>query len=49
MLLEFEKWVHQLSWGRNQITLERMDMIGQASRRHGFRPLLDLNAASPGG
>ena len=45
MLLEFEKWYTNFSWGRNQITLERMDMIGQASRRHGFRPLLDLNAA----
>lgn len=44
MLLEFEKWYTNFSWGRNQITLEKMDMIGQASRRHGFRPLLDLNA-----
>lgn len=43
MLLEFEKWYTNFSWGRNQITLEKMDMIGQSSRRHGFRPLLDLN------
>ncbi|MBE9138331.1 long-chain acyl-[acyl-carrier-protein] reductase [Nodosilinea sp. LEGE 07088] len=43
MLLEFEKLYTNFSWGRNQITLEKMDMIGQASQRHGFRPLLDLN------
>jgi len=43
MLLEFEKWYTNFSWGRNQITLENMDLIGQSSRRHGFRPLLDLN------
>lgn len=40
MLLEFEKWYTNFSWGRNQITLEKMDMIGAASRKHGFRPLL---------
>lgn len=40
MLLEFEKWYTNFSWGRNQITLEKMDMIGTASRKHGFRPLL---------
>ncbi|MBW4460280.1 MAG: long-chain acyl-[acyl-carrier-protein] reductase [Nodosilinea sp. WJT8-NPBG4] len=45
MLLEFEKWYTNFSWGRNQITLEKMDLIGQASRRHGFRPLLDLNTS----
>ncbi|MGD1928418.1 MAG: long-chain acyl-[acyl-carrier-protein] reductase [Leptolyngbyaceae cyanobacterium] len=44
MLLEFEKWYTNFSWGRNQITLEKMDLIGQASVRHGFRPLLNLNA-----
>jgi fatty aldehyde-generating acyl-ACP reductase len=43
MLLEFEKWYTNFSWGRNQITLEKMDLIGQASVKHGFRPLLDLN------
>jgi len=40
MLLEFEKWYTNFSWGRNQITLEKMDQIGQASVKHGFRPLL---------
>ncbi|MGG6240883.1 long-chain acyl-[acyl-carrier-protein] reductase [Nodosilinea sp. AN01ver1] len=43
MLLEFEQWHTNFSWGRNQITLEKMDLIGQSSRRHGFRPLLDLS------
>jgi fatty aldehyde-generating acyl-ACP reductase len=46
MLLEFEKWYTNFSWGRNQITLEKMDMIGQSSVRHGFRPLLQLNSPS---
>lgn len=40
MLLEFEKLHTNFSWGRNQITLEKMDQIGQASIKHGFRPLL---------
>jgi fatty aldehyde-generating acyl-ACP reductase len=40
MLLEFEKWYTNFSWGRNQITLEKMEQIGSASVRHGFRPLL---------
>ena len=40
MLLEFEKWYTNFSWGRNQITLEKMDQIGKASVKHGFRPLL---------
>lgn len=40
MLLEFEKWYTNFSWGRNQITLEKMEQIGQASLKHGFRPLL---------
>jgi fatty aldehyde-generating acyl-ACP reductase len=40
MLLEFEKLHTNFSWGRNQITLEKMDLIGEASRRHGFKPLL---------
>lgn len=39
MLLEFEKWHTNFSWGRNLITLEKMDQIGQASVKHGFRPL----------
>lgn len=40
MLLEFEKLYTNFSWGRNQITVEKMELIGQASLRHGFRPLL---------
>lgn len=40
MLLEFEKLYTNFSWGRNQITLDKMDLIGQASIKHGFRPLL---------
>jgi len=40
MLLEFEKCYTNFSWGRNQITVEKMDKIGQASLKHGFRPLL---------
>lgn len=40
MILEFEQWHTNFSWGRNQITLERMDEIGAASVRHGFLPLL---------
>ncbi|MEO0455515.1 MAG: long-chain acyl-[acyl-carrier-protein] reductase [Cyanobacteria bacterium P01_A01_bin.114] len=40
MLLEFEKWHTNFSWGRNQITLDKMELIGKASVKHGFRPLL---------
>lgn len=40
MLLEFEQWYTNFSWGRNQITVEKMDQIGQVSAKHGFRPLL---------
>jgi fatty aldehyde-generating acyl-ACP reductase len=40
MLLEFEKLYTNFSWGRNQITVEKMELIGQASVKHGFRPLL---------
>ena len=40
MLLEFEKWYTNFSWGRNHITVEKMDQIGQVSLKHGFRPLL---------
>ena len=39
MLLDFEAIHTNFSWGRNNITLEGMDQIGQASVRHGFRPL----------
>ncbi|KKI98990.1 long-chain acyl-[acyl-carrier-protein] reductase [Prochlorothrix hollandica] len=40
MLLEFEKWYTNFSWGRNQITLAKMEQIGGASVKHGFNPLL---------
>ena len=40
MLLEFEKWYTNFSWGRNQITVEKMEKIGEVSLKHGFKPLL---------
>ncbi|MGB6299568.1 MAG: long-chain acyl-[acyl-carrier-protein] reductase [Rivularia sp. (in: cyanobacteria)] len=40
MLLEFEKLHTNFSWGRNQITVEKMEQIGEVSVKHGFRPLL---------
>lgn len=40
MLLEFEGWHTNFSWGRNQITVENMDKIGEVSIKHGFRPLI---------
>jgi fatty aldehyde-generating acyl-ACP reductase len=40
MLLEFEQWHTNFSWGRNQITVEKMEKIGRASLKHGFKPLL---------
>lgn len=40
MLLEFEKWHTNFSWGRNHITVEKMEQIGEVSVKHGFRPLL---------
>ncbi|XLQ10945.1 MAG: long-chain acyl-[acyl-carrier-protein] reductase [cyanobacterium endosymbiont of Epithemia adnata isolate EadnSB Bon19] len=40
ILLEFEGWHTNFSWGRNQITVSKMEQIGQASIKHGFRPLL---------
>jgi len=39
MLLEFETCHTNFSWGRNNITLEKMDFIGSASCRHGFSTL----------
>jgi fatty aldehyde-generating acyl-ACP reductase len=39
MLLDFEGLHTNFSWGRNNIDLERMDRIGAASLRHGFRAL----------
>ncbi len=44
MLLEFEKWYTNFSWGRNQITVAKIEQIGEVSRKHGFSPLL-LNEA----
>jgi fatty aldehyde-generating acyl-ACP reductase len=40
MLLEFEKLHTNFSWGRNQITVDKMEQIGKVSVKHGFRPLL---------
>ena len=40
MLLEFEKIHTNFSWGRNQITVAKMEQIGAASIKHGFQPLL---------
>lgn len=42
MLLEFEKWYTNFSWGRNQITVAKMEQIGEVSIKHGFRPLLSF-------
>jgi len=48
MLLEFEGWHTNFSWGRNNITLEAMEQIGAASIRHGFSALgLEPVEASP--
>lgn len=40
MLLEFEKHHTNFSWGRNQITVEKMEKIGSFSQKHGFKPLI---------
>lgn len=40
ILLEFEQWYTNFSWGRNQITVTKMEQIGEASVKHGFQPLL---------
>jgi len=42
MLLEFEKWYTNFSRGRNQITVAKMEQIGEVSVKHGFRPLLSF-------
>ncbi len=39
MLLEFENCHTNFSWGRNNITLEKMDFIGESSVRNGFSTL----------
>jgi fatty aldehyde-generating acyl-ACP reductase len=41
MLLEFEGWHTNFSWGRNQITIAKMEQIGAVSRKHGFSPLIE--------
>jgi len=46
MLLEFEQIHTNFSWGRNNITLEAMERIGEASLRHGFQAL-GLESARP--
>ncbi|AGY56972.1 long-chain acyl-[acyl-carrier-protein] reductase [Gloeobacter kilaueensis] len=45
MLLEFEGLHFNFSWGRNYITVEKMEQIGSLSRKHGFRPLLEISGA----
>lgn len=40
MLLEFEGLHTNFSWGRNLITPEKIDTIGEYSRKHGFQPLM---------
>jgi len=44
MLLEFEGWHTNFSWGRNQINVAKMEQIGAASRKHGFQPLLEFES-----
>jgi len=39
MLLDFEGLHTNFSWGRNNIDIARMEWIGDASLRHGFRAL----------
>ena len=39
ILLEFEGIHTNFSWGRNNISLDKMDLIGAASLRHGFQAL----------
>ena len=36
MILEFKKCHTNFSWGRNNISLEKMEFIGAASLKHGF-------------
>jgi fatty aldehyde-generating acyl-ACP reductase len=46
MILDFEGRHTNFSWGRNNISLEAMDWVGAASRRHGFQALgLELPAS----
>ncbi|MCL2934920.1 MAG: long-chain acyl-[acyl-carrier-protein] reductase, partial [Trichodesmium sp. MAG_R03] len=36
----FEKLYTNFSWGRNLITVEKMELIGKLSVKHGFKPLM---------
>ncbi len=47
MLLDFEDIHTNFSWGRNNINLAAMDLIGEASLRHGFQSLGLEPASSP--
>ncbi len=40
ILLEFEGWHTNFSWGRNQISVNKMEAIGEASVKHGLTPLM---------
>ncbi|NJK40411.1 MAG: long-chain acyl-[acyl-carrier-protein] reductase [Acaryochloridaceae cyanobacterium SU_2_1] len=40
MLLEFEQLHTNFSWGRNEITVAKMEKIGEISLKHGFKPLM---------
>ncbi len=42
MLLEFEQWHSNFSWGRNQISVAKMEQMGEWSVKHGFTPLLSF-------
>ncbi len=42
ILLEFEQWHTNFSWGRNLITVDKMQLIGEASIKHGFSPLVSF-------
>jgi fatty aldehyde-generating acyl-ACP reductase len=42
ILLEFEGYHTNFSWGRNQIAVEKMETIGEFSLKHGFQPLLSF-------
>jgi fatty aldehyde-generating acyl-ACP reductase len=42
MLLEFEDYQTNFSWGRNQISLQKMEIMGEFSVKHGFQPLLSF-------
>ena len=47
ILLEFEGIHTNFSWGRNNISLDNMDLIGAASLRHGFEPSASACSRTP--